>query len=72
MPVRVNAVCPGLILTDYVKQTMPDDRLKSYASPLPVPRGGSPLEAAMAYIYLMLNDYATGQVLSVEGGGLLV
>lgn len=71
-PVRVNAVCPGVILTDQVKQTMPEARLRSFVAPLPVPRGGSPAEAARAYVYLMLNGYATGQILPVDGGGLVV
>ena len=71
-PVRINAVCPGLILTGHVQQTMPDARLRSFVAPLLVPRGGSPAEAARAYVYLMLNGYATGQVLPVDGGGLLV
>jgi NAD(P)-dependent dehydrogenase (short-subunit alcohol dehydrogenase family) len=35
-------------------------------------RGASPTEAAMAYVYLMLNTYATGQILPVDGGGWLV
>ena len=70
-PVRVNAVSPGIILTEHVKE-MPAATLESYVSPLPVPRGGSPAEAAKAYVYLMLNDYATGQILPVDGGGLLV
>ncbi len=71
-PVRVNAVCPGIILTEHVKQTMPKQRLHSFVAPLPISRGGSPQEAARAYIYLMLNSYATGQILPVDGGGLLV
>ena len=71
-PVRVNAVCPGLILTDHVKQTMPEAMQRSFVSPLPVPRAASPAEAAKAYVYLMLNGYATGQILPVDGGGLLV
>jgi NAD(P)-dependent dehydrogenase (short-subunit alcohol dehydrogenase family) len=70
-PVRVNAVCPGIILTEHVKQ-MPEARVQSAVMPLPVPRGGSPAEAAKAYVYLMLNGYVTGQVLPVDGGGLLV
>ena len=70
-PVRVNAVCPGLVLTDHVKQ-MPEAMVQSMVAPLPVPRGGSPAEAAMAYVYLMLNGYATGQILPVDGGGLMV
>ena len=35
-------------------------------------RGAAPAEVANAYVYLMLNGYATGQILPVEGGGLLV
>jgi NAD(P)-dependent dehydrogenase (short-subunit alcohol dehydrogenase family) len=71
IPVRVNAVCPGIVLTDQVKQ-MPEAMLQSIVAPLPVPRGASPAEAAKAYVYLMLNGYATGQILPVDGGGLMV
>jgi NAD(P)-dependent dehydrogenase (short-subunit alcohol dehydrogenase family) len=70
-PVRVNAVCPGIILTDIVKQR-PEAALQSLVAPLPVPRGASPAEAAKAYVYLMLNGYATGQILPVDGGGMVV
>jgi NAD(P)-dependent dehydrogenase (short-subunit alcohol dehydrogenase family) len=70
-PVRVNAVCPGLVLTDHVKQ-MPEAMLQSMVAPLPAPRAATPGEAAEAYVYLMLNGYATGQILPVDGGGLLV
>jgi len=70
-PVRVNAVSLGLILTDIVKQ-MPEARMQAMVAPLPIPRGATPAEAAKAYVYLMLNDYATGQILHVDGGGLLI
>ncbi|WP_200908635.1 SDR family oxidoreductase [Caballeronia mineralivorans] len=71
IPVRVNAVCPGIVLTEHVKQ-MPEAMLQPMVAPLPVPRGAAPAEAAKAYVYLMLNGYATGQILPVDGGGLLV
>ena len=70
-PLRINAVCPGLILTDHVKQ-MPQDTQQAYVAGLPLPRGASPTEAATAYVYLMLNSYVTGQILPVDGGGGLV
>jgi NAD(P)-dependent dehydrogenase (short-subunit alcohol dehydrogenase family) len=71
-PLRVNAVCPGITLTDHVKQQMPAATLQSMVATLPLPRAASPAEAAQAYVYLMLNGYATGQVLALDGGGLLV
>ena len=71
-PVRVNAVCPGLILTEQVTKTMPEARIHAFVDPLPIPRAASPAECAKAYVYLMLNGYATGQILPVDGGGLLV
>ncbi len=70
-PVRVNAVCPGLVLTEHVKQ-MPEAMVQSMVAPLPVPRGAAPAEAARAYIYFMLNGYAAGQILPLDGGGLMV
>jgi NAD(P)-dependent dehydrogenase (short-subunit alcohol dehydrogenase family) len=70
-PVRINAVCPGMILTEIVKQA-PEETLRAWVAALPLPRGAEPTEAATAYVYLMLNGYVTGQTLAVDGGGLLV
>jgi len=70
-PLRVNAVCPGIVLTEHTKQ-MPEESLRAYVERLPLPRGASPAESAIAYVYLMLNSYVTGQTVSVDGGGLLV
>ena len=70
-PVRINAVCPGMVLTEVVKQAS-EATLRAWVAGLPLPRGASPTEAATTYIYLMLNSYVTGQTLAVDGGGLLV
>lgn len=73
-PVRVNAVCPGLIRTG-VWNRIPEDRreaeLKQMTSGQPLPRVGEPSEIAEAYLYLMRGGYTTGQVLYVEGGRAL-
>jgi len=73
-PIRVNAVCPGLIRTA-IWDRIPADRreaeLKAMTSRLLVPRPGEPDEVAEAYLYLMKGTYTTGQVLLVEGGRLL-
>lgn len=71
-PIRVNAVCPGLVLTEQVKQMMPGPMIQGAVAALPIPRTATPEEAAKAYVYLMLNDYATAQVIPVDGGALLI
>lgn len=70
-PVRVNAVCPGLIATS-VWDSIPEDRRAAQMEAMTkrqlVPRIGTPAEAAEAYLYLLRGGYTTGQVLFVEGG----
>ncbi|MDR3511180.1 MAG: SDR family oxidoreductase [Caulobacteraceae bacterium] len=70
-PVRVNAVCPGLVLTDRTR-LIPEERRRAMTARLPVSRVAEPAEAAQAYLYLMRGGYTTGQVLRVDGGGSLV
>jgi NAD(P)-dependent dehydrogenase (short-subunit alcohol dehydrogenase family) len=69
-PVRVNGVCPGLIMTEPVK-AMPQARLKTFTDRQLLSRPGQPAEAAQAYLYLMKGGFTTGQVLVVDGGLLL-
>ena len=70
-PVRVNAVCLGLIMSEPV-QAMGEAAVKGLTAHLPLPRGGAVEEAAEAYLYLMRATYVTGQVVRVDGGGSLV
>jgi NAD(P)-dependent dehydrogenase (short-subunit alcohol dehydrogenase family) len=74
-PIRVNAVCPGLIRTG-VWDSIPEDRRNEQFERMtkrqPLPRVGEPNEAAEAYLYLMRAGYTTGQVLHVDGGGSVV
>ena len=65
-PVRVNCVCPGIIMTEVVRLT-PEQRERMTAR-YPIPRPGTPDEAAEAYLYLMRGSYTTGQTLIVDGG----
>jgi NAD(P)-dependent dehydrogenase (short-subunit alcohol dehydrogenase family) len=66
-PVRVNAVCPGLIATEALA-ALPQERITTMTARQAVPRAGSPDEAAEAYLYLIRGTYTTGQVLRVDGG----
>jgi len=70
-PVRVNAVCLGLIMSEQVRN-MGEAMIKGFTANLPLPRGGTVEEAAEAYLYLMRATYVTGQVVRVDGGGSLV
>lgn len=70
-PVRVNAVCLGLILSEQVRG-MGEDMIRIYTQNIPLPRAGSVEEAAEAYLYLMRCTYVTGQIVRVDGGGSLV
>ena len=70
-PIRVNAVCPGLVLTER-NARMPEEMVRRFTARAPLARGGSPAEVAQAYLYLMRGGYTTGQVLRVDGGSSIV
>ncbi|MBO1415824.1 SDR family oxidoreductase [Streptomyces sp. FH025] len=73
-PLRVNAVRAGLIRTPLWSGLPEADREEMYAKiidGLPLGRIGEPEDAAEAYAYLMEQRYATGTVVTVDGGTLL-
>jgi NAD(P)-dependent dehydrogenase (short-subunit alcohol dehydrogenase family) len=73
-PRRVNVVSPGVTATgllDRLGQDTKDRLLAAFANRLPVHRVGTPDEVAAAYLFLMCNGFATGQVLRLDGGGSL-
>lgn len=67
--IRVNAVAPGFIATEMVRQ-MPAKVLDSMVSHTPLGRLGKPEEVAEAYCWLASDraSFITGTVLSVDGG----
>ena len=67
--IRVNAVAPGYIGTEMVKQ-MPEKILDSMVAHTPLGRLGKPEEIAEAYCWLASDgaSFITGTVLSVDGG----
>ena len=67
--IRVNAVAPGFIATEMVRQ-MPAKVLDVMVSHTPLGRLGKPEEIAEAYCWLASDaaSFITGAVLSVDGG----
>jgi 3-oxoacyl-[acyl-carrier protein] reductase len=67
--IRVNAVAPGFISTDMVRQ-MPEKILEQMKARIPLGRLGEPRDVANAYLFLASDEasYITGAVLRVDGG----
>jgi NAD(P)-dependent dehydrogenase (short-subunit alcohol dehydrogenase family) len=74
-PVRVNAVSPGVVRTTLWSNMSEADREAMYrqvGAAIPVGRVGEPHDIAQAYLYLMRADFSTGQVITIDGGTVLV
>jgi 3-oxoacyl-[acyl-carrier protein] reductase len=69
--IRVNAVAPGFIATDMVRQ-MPEKILQGAVGHTPLGRMGQPEDVANAYYFLASDQasFITGTVLSVDGGAV--
>jgi 3-oxoacyl-[acyl-carrier protein] reductase len=67
--ITVNAVAPGFIATEMVRQ-MPEQILKGMVERTPVRRMGEPRDVANAYLFLASEEagFINGAVLSVDGG----
>jgi len=66
--IRVNAVAPGIIETDMVKE-LPQEMIKPLIQTIPLGRIGKPEDIANAYLFLAseMASYITGVILSVDG-----
>jgi NAD(P)-dependent dehydrogenase (short-subunit alcohol dehydrogenase family) len=73
-PIRVNAVCAGVIRTALWDNMSEADRQAFYdqqAKALPVGRIGEGEDVAQAYLYLMQSGFTTGQMVVIDGGALI-
>jgi pteridine reductase len=61
----VNAVAPGLILPPPGKD---EKYLNDLAQALPLQRHGDPVDVSSAVLYLLQNNFITGQTIYVDGG----
>ena len=65
--ITVNSVAPGIVDTGLGK-TIPQEVLNKFLENVPLKRTAKAEEIAHAVIFLLENDYMTGQVINVNGG----
>jgi NAD(P)-dependent dehydrogenase (short-subunit alcohol dehydrogenase family) len=72
--IRVNAVAPGTVATDFMRSLIPDPAVLAGQAEALIPLGrlGTPGDVAAAVEFLSSDDasYVTGHVLVVDGGWL--
>ena len=68
--IRVNAIRPGLIVTDIHQAHGGDATIRAVAPTVPIGREGSPMEIAEAAVWLSSDaaSYVHGAILDVSGG----
>jgi len=71
--VRVNAICPGLIKTDFARMLWEGDAGDMVAQQYPLKRLGEVEDIAGAALYLAAEtgSWITGQAIVLDGGGLI-
>ena len=74
-PIRVNIVSPGVVKTELWGGMSENERNEMYANignALPVKRIGETEDIAKTFVYLLEQEYSTGQTLIIDGGTSLV
>lgn len=68
--VTINAIAPGAIKTDILKQAIDTGAYNedSIRAIFPMKRMGEPADIARGISFLLDSPYATGTILSVDGG----
>lgn len=67
--IRVNAVTPGAIDTDMMKEYSIDD-MKEIIDSIPLGRLGKADEVAETVLFLLESEYISGSIVSINGGGI--
>ena len=68
--VRVNAICPGFILTPMQEAEYAPEMQRAFAAKIPLNRLGRPADVAALFAFLASEEAAfiTGQAFVIDGG----
>jgi 3-oxoacyl-[acyl-carrier protein] reductase len=66
--IRVNCVAPGVIRTQFHAAMSPDQFRLNLESRIPLHREGTAEQVAALIRQLLVNDYITGETVSIDGG----
>jgi meso-butanediol dehydrogenase / (S,S)-butanediol dehydrogenase / diacetyl reductase len=68
--IRVNAVCPGYVLTPMQRAEYTDEMLAAVNEDIPLKRHAEPEEVAALFAFLASDDaaYITGAAIAIDGG----
>ena len=68
--IRVNAICPGTVDSPWVRRLVEDagESLDTLRARQPMGRLGDPEEIAHAVLFLCQASFATGAILTIDGG----
>jgi len=68
--IRVNAICPGFVLTPMQKAEYTTSEIEAFAKKIPLQRCAEPEEVAALFAFLASDEaaYITGQCIVIDGG----
>jgi len=66
--ILVNAICPGITETDFHADMSPEARERNKQQRVPLHRFARPEEVADVALFLLRNDYITGETVVLDGG----
>jgi len=72
--ITINAVCPGLIDTQMVRDTTTKEELEAFMNSFPIQRLGLPGEVGDLVVFLCTEkaSYITGATVDINGGDLMI
>jgi 3-oxoacyl-[acyl-carrier protein] reductase len=66
--IRVNAICPGIVPTDFHKSMSDEQKEHNLKNRLPLHNFGAAEDVAEAVVMMIANEFITGEKLVVDGG----